>query len=56
MNVQDQAAAAAAAQNKEFDPLGPLPHGWGKKNFKYQLINLLLPSQFSEMCVLMIYS
>ncbi|KAF6726479.1 E3 ubiquitin-protein ligase Itchy [Oryzias melastigma] len=26
--VQDQ---AAAAQNKEFDPLGPLPHGWEKR-------------------------
>ncbi|KAI4896093.1 hypothetical protein NFI96_026441, partial [Prochilodus magdalenae] len=24
------AAAAAAAQNKEFDPLGPLPAGWGR--------------------------
>lgn len=28
--AQDQ---AAAAQNKEYDPLGPLPHGWGKKLF-----------------------
>lgn len=25
--LQDQLAATA---NKEFDPLGPLPHGWGK--------------------------
>jgi len=25
--LQDQLAATAT---KEFDPLGPLPHGWGK--------------------------
>lgn len=25
--LQDQ---VSATQNKEFDPLGPLPHGWGK--------------------------
>lgn len=25
--LQDQFTATA---NKEFDPLGPLPHGWGK--------------------------
>ncbi|XP_074537442.1 itchy E3 ubiquitin protein ligase b isoform X1 [Halichoeres trimaculatus] len=28
VGLQDQ---AAAAQNKEFDPLGPLPHGWEKR-------------------------
>lgn len=27
VQLQEQ---VSATQNKEFDPLGPLPHGWGK--------------------------
>lgn len=30
--LQDQLAATA---NKEFDPLGPLPHGWGKYHWAF---------------------
>lgn len=50
VKLQDQFAPTA---NKEFDPLGPLPHGWGKYHLKLHSLSSILFFSFSfwGMCV-----